>query len=247
MLNFFEALAAFRALCRWLPASLLPGRKPKRAHPASSPYRDDLTPGPPGLVFRAAGQALRGQLRENKGGLSMANVMTLAGGSVAAAAKVKARRGGARKLAKHLQYMVPEVRLALIREPESKALPVQCPEDVEKFVEPLKFYDSEHFVAFHLNARHEVTGYFIVSKGTVSASLVHPREVFKAAILANSFAILVAHNHPGGSLSPSAEDLETTEQLVKAGRLLGVPVVDHVIVAAGGIHSIRENRPDLWR
>ncbi|HNB22737.1 MAG TPA: JAB domain-containing protein, partial [Candidatus Melainabacteria bacterium] len=69
----------------------------------------------------------------------------------------------------------------------------------------------------------------------------------KAAILSNSYAILVAHNHPGGSLTPSREDLETTEQLVSAGKLLGVPVVDHVIVAAGGIHSIRENRPDLWR
>ncbi len=186
---------------------------------------------------------------------NMANVVTMAGGRIAATeaaepkanVSVKARKGGVRKLAKHLQYMVPEVRLALIREPERKAPPIQCPEDVEKFVEPLKFYDAEHFVAFHLNARHEVTGYFIVSKGTVSASLVHPREVFKAAILANSYAILVAHNHPGGSLSPSAEDLETTEQLVKAGRLLGVSVVDHVIVAAGGIYSIRENRPDLWR
>lgn len=178
----------------------------------------------------------------------MANVATMAGGTVAAVAemKTKARKDGVRKLVKHLQYMVPEVRLALIREPDRKGLPVQCPEDVEKFVEPLKFYDSENFVAFHLNARHEVTGYFIVSKGTVSASLVHPREVFKAAILANAYAIIVAHNHPGGSLTPSREDLETTEQLIKAGKLLGIAVVDHVIVSVSGIYSIREHRPDCW-
>lgn len=175
------------------------------------------------------------------------SVAIVGGAGVGEQGQEKKRQRGVRQLAKHLKYMVPEIRLALIREPESKALPVQCPQDVEKFVEPLRFYDTEHFVAFHLNARHEVTGYCIVSKGTVSASLVHPREVFKAAILSNSYAILVAHNHPGGSLTPSREDLETTEQLVSAGKLLGVPVVDHVIVAAGGIHSIRENRPDLWR
>lgn len=190
----------------------------------------------------------------------MANVVTMASGRMMATATAaatsetttttttttKARKSGVKRLAKHLQYMVPEVRLALIREPERKALPVQCPEDVEKFVEPLKFYDAEHFVAFHLNARHEVTGYFIVSKGTVSASLVHPREVFKAAILANSYAILVAHNHPGGSMSPSREDLETTEQLIKAGKLLGISVVDHVIVSVSGVYSIRENYPEYW-
>jgi len=71
----------------------------------------------------------------------MANVATMTGGTVAAAAAASASertgKGGVRKLAKHLQYMVPEVRLALIREPERKALPVQCPEDVEKFVHVL--------------------------------------------------------------------------------------------------------------
>lgn len=173
----------------------------------------------------------------------MASVVTFDGAKKKGGREKKV---GVRQLAQHLKYMVPQVRLALIREPECKALPIQCPEDVEKFVEPLKYYDTEHFVAFHLNARHEVTGYCIVSKGTVSASLVHPREVFKAALLSNSYAILVAHNHPGGSLIPSREDLETTEQLVKAGKLMGVPVVDHVIVSASGIYSIREQHGHYW-
>ena len=92
-----------------------------------------------------------------------------------------------------------------------------------------------------------MTGYFIVSKGTVSASLVHPREVFKAAILANAYAIIVAHNHPGGSLLPSREDLDTTEQLIAAGKLLGVTVVDHVIVAVSGTYSIREHYSHFWK
>lgn len=80
----------------------------------------------------------------------------------------------------------------------------------------------------------------------ISATLVSPREVYKAAILANSHAILVAHNHPGCSLAPSDDDIQTTRQLVKAGELIGVPLVDHVIVSADGTLSIREALSYLW-
>lgn len=151
-----------------------------------------------------------------------------------------------RTLKKHLKYIVPEMRLALIKEPGAKPVPIGCPDDLDKFVEPLKHYSEEHFVAFHLDAENQVIGYHIVSHGTVSASLVHPREVFKAALLANSCAIIVAHNHPAGSLSPSSEDIETTETLIKAGKLLGVSVIDHLIVSSNGSCSLRETRPHLW-
>jgi DNA repair protein RadC len=151
-----------------------------------------------------------------------------------------------RTLKKHLKYIVPEIRLALIKEPGTKAIPVTCPGDIEKFVEPLKHYAEEHFVSFHLNCRNEITGYQIVSHGTVSASLVHPREVFKSAVMSNSHGIIVAHNHPGGSLTPSPEDIETTEQLIKAGKILGVPVVDHIIVSHNGYRSLRETQGYLW-
>jgi DNA repair protein RadC len=80
----------------------------------------------------------------------------------------------------------------------------------------------------------------------VSASLVHPREVFKAALLANSTAIIVAHNHPSGSETPSLEDLETTKTLIAAGELLGVKVLDHVIVISTGLTSLRESHGYLW-
>jgi DNA repair protein RadC len=151
-----------------------------------------------------------------------------------------------RTLKKHLKYIVPEMRLALIKEPGPQPVAIRCPDDLDKFVEPLRHYAEEHFVSFHLNAKNEVIGYQIVSRGTLSASLVHPREVFKTALLANSHAIIVAHNHPAGSLSPSAEDIETTETLINAGKLLGVPVVDHVIVSSNGTCSLRETRPHLW-
>lgn len=151
-----------------------------------------------------------------------------------------------RTLKKHLKYIVPEMRLALIKEPGAKPVPIVCPEDLAKFVEPLKHYSEEHFVSFHLDAKNQVIGYHIVSRGTTSASLVHPREVFKAAFLANSHAIIVAHNHPSGDVTPSREDIEVTELLIKAGEMFSVRVIDHIIVGSSGLNSLRETRPQLW-
>lgn len=151
-----------------------------------------------------------------------------------------------RTLKKHLKYIVPEMRLALIKEPGANPLPINCPDDLEKFVEPLRHYSEEYFVVFHLSARNEICNFQIVSHGSLSASLVHPREVFKGALIANSHALIVAHNHPGGSLTPSREDLETTETLIKAGDLIGVRVIDHIIVSSNGLCSLRETHGYLW-
>ena len=113
-------------------------------------------------------------------------------------------------------------------------------------MQPLAHYSEEHFIAFHLDAKHQVIGYHEVSKGTLSASLVHPREVFKAALLSNAYAIIVAHNHPSGSVTPSREDIETTKQLIEAGKIMGVSVVDHCIVSSESMNSLRETEPQLW-
>lgn len=151
-----------------------------------------------------------------------------------------------RSLKKHLKYLVPEMRLALIKEPGVEPQSITQADDLSRLVEPLRHYAEEHFVSFHLDCKFNVIGYQLVSRGTLSASLVHPREVFKTALIANSYAIIVAHNHPAGSLKPSPEDLDTTEQLIKAGRLLGVSLLDHVIVAHGGLQSLRQLKPELW-
>ena len=91
-----------------------------------------------------------------------------------------------------------------------------------------------------------MTGYHVVSHGTVSSSLVHPREVFKAAILNNAHCVVVAHNHPAGSIDPSREDLDTTRQLIAGGKLLGIEILDHLIVSFRGVTSIRESHSDLF-
>jgi len=148
---------------------------------------------------------------------------------------------------KSLRYLVPEIKLALIKEPGRAQVSIHVPDDIEPLVQPLRYLPEEHFVAFHLSSGNQVIGYNVVSHGTVTASLVHPREVFKAAILSNATSIIVAHNHPGDSPFPSPEDVATTEVLVKAGKLLSIPVLDHIIVTNNGIVSIRDRQPSLFR
>lgn len=148
------------------------------------------------------------------------------------------------------KYRLPRIRLCLVNESDKGAEmhAIRSPEDVANFLEPIRNLAEEHFVTLHLNSRHEVIGLHEVSHGTLSASLVHPREVFKAALLTNSHAILVCHNHPSGSsISPSPEDIDTTQQLLKSGKLLGIGVLDHVIVSpVHDMYSLRENHPDIW-
>jgi DNA repair protein RadC len=149
------------------------------------------------------------------------------------------------------KYHLPRLKLTLVTEPSENSpttYAVRSPEDVADFFEPVRDLAEEHFASLHLNSRHEVIGLHEVSHGTLSASLVHPREVFKAAVLANSHAILICHNHPSGSqITPSTEDLDTTAQLIKAGKILGIQVLDHVILSpVYDLYSIRENHPDLW-
>lgn len=88
-----------------------------------------------------------------------------------------------------------------------------------------------------LDTRNVVAGLFIVSRGTVNSSLVHPREVFKRALLCNASSIIIAHNHPGGSLIPSGDDKAMTQRIKDAGRIVGVSLSDSLIIARGRCYS----------
>ena len=107
----------------------------------------------------------------------------------------------------------------------------------------LQHEDREHFVTLMLDAKNRVIGLHTVSIGTLSAALVSPREVFKAAILANAASIILAHNHPSGDTTPSPEDIKVTDTLKQAGQILGIDVLDHVIVGENG--AFRSLRRDL--
>lgn len=121
-----------------------------------------------------------------------------------------------------------------------EGLRLDSPERAAAELSFLRDKRKEHFVAFYLNACHQVLHRETVSVGTLTASLVHPREVFAPAVERGAAAVLVAHNHPSGNPEPSPEDREATRRLSQAGRILGIPVVDHLIVGRGRYVSLRE-------
>jgi DNA repair protein RadC len=120
---------------------------------------------------------------------------------------------------------------------------IRGPDDVVKLVgKKLRRESREHFLVLLLNARHEVLAWETVSVGSLNASIVHPREVFKPAVLASAASIVLVHNHPSGDPEPSEEDLSITKRLVEVGELLGIGVLDHVIVASRGVVSFRSRQ-----
>jgi DNA repair protein RadC len=98
----------------------------------------------------------------------------------------------------------------------------------------------EHFVGFYLDSKMGLIAQKTVAIGTLNSSVVHPREVFSPAVSEGAAAVVLAHNHPSGDSEPSEYDLETTEQLREAGKILGIKLLDHVIVGAGGYFSFKE-------
>jgi len=102
--------------------------------------------------------------------------------------------------------------------------------------------ECECFVVLMLNTRHRVKGHYLVSIGTQDTILVHPREVFRLAIMTAANAIILTHNHPSGDPTPSEADIRTTRDLIRAGQLLKIEVLDHVVIGTGdpGYHSLRK-------
>ncbi|HLA26233.1 MAG TPA: DNA repair protein RadC [Patescibacteria group bacterium] len=104
----------------------------------------------------------------------------------------------------------------------------------------LRDLKKEHFVVLYLNARNQLVHKETVSIGTLNANLVHPREVFEPAIKHSAANIIVAHNHPSGDSKPSEDDLEITKRLTEAGKIMGIEIADHIIVAKNSHLSFKE-------
>jgi len=100
---------------------------------------------------------------------------------------------------------------------------------------------KEHFWVIGLNVRNGIEYLELVSLGILNANIVHPRETFRMAITKGVYGIIIAHNHPSGDSQPSEEDLEITKRLVKAGKILGVKVIDHIIISGTEIYSFKES------
>jgi DNA repair protein RadC len=133
-------------------------------------------------------------------------------------------------------YAVPIYTVTLVRErqlPWPRSQLRQAADAAALLRAYLRGVDREHFVVVLLDRKHRVIGLNTVSVGSLTASLAHPREVFKPALVSNAAALLCGHNHPSGDPQPSQEDRVITQRLVEAGKLLGISMLDHVIVGDG--------------
>lgn len=125
--------------------------------------------------------------------------------------------------------------------PEKKSK-IKTPEDIAGiFIPMLRDLKKEIFKVVLLNSANRIIRDVTISEGTLNASLVHPREVFKAAIDDRAASVILLHNHPSGNPEPSAEDISITEQLRQAGKIMGIPVRDHIIVAGSHFTSLAKS------
>ena len=118
---------------------------------------------------------------------------------------------------------------------------ISSPKDAYEMIkEQLEGLDREQFIIACLNTKNEPTNISVVSVGSLNKAIVHPREVFKTAILSNASSIMAFHNHPSGDTTPSQQDIQLTHRLVEAGELLGIKLVDHLIIGDGSFTSLKE-------
>ena len=138
---------------------------------------------------------------------------------------------------------IPKVQVSMVKEIYVNNPAYRCSEDVansEIVEKELRGSDREKFICVHFNTQNQIISYEVVSMGSLTCSIVHPREVFKAAILANAASVLFMHNHPSGNTEPSIDDIEATKRLCKAGSILGINVLDHLIITTADYLSFRQ-------
>ncbi|WP_181873153.1 RadC family protein [Fontibacillus phaseoli] len=130
-------------------------------------------------------------------------------------------------------------RLAKTRLPEAQI--IRSPRDAaDLLMEQLRYLQKEHFVCLFLNTKNHIIAQETLSIGSLNASIVHPREVFRSAIKCSSASVVCAHNHPSGDPTPSPEDIRMTERLCKAGDIVGIDVLDHIVIGDGKFVSLKE-------
>lgn len=135
------------------------------------------------------------------------------------------------ELGRRISRSLPEERFT-VRSPQDAA---------DLMMDELQHLAQEHFVCLFLNTKNQVISKDTIFIGSLNASIVHPREVFRRAIQRASAAVICLHNHPSGDPSPSAEDRNVTKRLQEAGKLLGIDVLDHIIIGEQSFYSMKEN------
>lgn len=176
-------------------------------------------------------------LRRNRGGIP---VFTCEGFNGMFLPSLFSWKGDAMRLFSN--YFGNEVKIQLVRESKPvKEYSIKTPDDAYELVkDELATLDREAFLVISLSTKNKVLGVNMVSIGSLNANVVHPRDVFKLAILQNASNIILLHNHPSGETEPSKDDIEVTHRLEEAGKLLGIEVIDHIVVG-NTFYSFMEN------
>lgn len=150
------------------------------------------------------------------------------------------------KKIKHIESPVgrfADTQVMLYKDRVKPTVTVSSPESVAAYVKGMDEFDRELGVVLHLDTKNKVIGKEIVSKGSLNAAIVHPREVFKGAILNNSAGIIFIHNHPSGEPRPSGADIEITRKLKDTGNITGIDLMDSIIIGQDGkFYSMREEQ-----
>ncbi|PZE19970.1 RadC family protein [Paenibacillus xerothermodurans] len=134
-----------------------------------------------------------------------------------------------------------ELGRRLARTAMQETVTIRSPKDAaDLMMEELRYLQKEHFVCLFLNTKNHVIGQETLSMGSLNASIVHPREVFRAAIKRSSASIICVHNHPSGDPTPSSEDVQITQRLVSAGDIVGIDVLDHIVIGDQTFVSLKE-------
>ena len=124
---------------------------------------------------------------------------------------------------------------------KEERLTVRSPEDAYKILQPeLAILNQEHFVVLFLNTKNQVIHKKTIFIGSLNASVVHPREIFREAVKRSAASIICSHNHPSGNSTPSPEDINVTERIAEAGNIVGIDLLDHVIIGANSYTSMKE-------
>jgi DNA repair protein RadC len=178
--------------------------------------------GTAGIDVRTMAKQVVSLIREHKEGLSLDHLLEVPGMGLAKAAQILSAFELARR------HLFKEM------------VKIICAKDILPLVSDIAGKQQEHFVCISLNGANEVIEKRVVTIGLIDKSPVHPREVFADVIADRAAAVIFVHNHPSGELQPSESDLNIHRQLTKAGKILGIQVLDHIIVTRKGYYSLKE-------
>ncbi len=133
-----------------------------------------------------------------------------------------------------------ELGRRITQKPTDVRLQIRSAQDAAEYVmDRMRHLKKEHFITLHLDTKHRLVGEETSSVGSLDASIVHPREIFRSAVRKSASAILCLHNHPSGDPTPSQEDINVTKRLCESGRILGIDVLDHIVVGDGRFVSLQ--------